>query len=716
MNKYFTKENFVTFLDFIKNKYAKYEDVSLSGLKTMKLSSSDGILNIGEDVIDDIEGSIGMHINQGKYYYCEEPVAKINFFPYRMCDNRIMGEAAIQFKTENTNEVIEVSGGNDWKWFTGSGQIPSFKGNSIYQINLSSDNADTPTIFAEVNSYETINMEEETETQYSSYIKITYNPSDAEFVTANYNWLNKVGEEVIGVLYAADGKNFENVDIANLKKNNKLRKSSENKPIVLFKFDESSMVDFTDLLNNVSFYDFEIKINASRIKCMYRMFYNSSNNYKFNKIDLTGINESNRFFENESCLQQMFVSMFENCSMSGKDDGTKFKLFGKDGDINTGIDTTNATTLSRMFCNGPLTDIHCNPDQPNDDLNDFKNGPNNIFRRLRFDKCQNFSGMFSGCKFNDLTFKHIITNLDWNIRTAISNNEIILDFSNMFEVCPYINGIQLQEIFDLVINLFEYSKATSLDNINKKYVTVLNMDSMFAGCKSMDDLAQFGLNWFQSEPYLREIHMAHIFEGCPRAYNVPIISLITSTEVDNRQLANLFIVDMGYMFANSFTVNSEYELKNTQQWLIRAEDNPNIVISMESMFENCPLYNIKSKKLSLWHQESSINLINEDSYITGSYIYESRIRCVNMFADTSNSSKPFDIDWFMKTGKLSDSTNKNHLPIMEFKGMLDENNAGRINIRGYRPDLSDDRPYALYEVLKNVYANTNIYDNIHTIN
>lgn len=716
-NKYFTDNNLETFLGILNSRYANRNETSLgAGLALTQLFANDsGALEVDAN---------GIEATQGKYYYCEDPVLEVKLNGYKYIDTKIMGEVAIQFKTAETRrdengddvrvESVPVLGGDDWYWCTASGSKPVFKGNSMYQIKLTSDQ--NGSIFAEVNSYETINIEAIDPETYS-YIKITYNPSDTEFESANYTWLNGMNDTLIpSILFAADGNNYEEISINDLKKNRKLKKSADKKPVLIFKFNDSDMITFENLLENVNFDEFEININASRIISMHKMFYSSTNTHTFTKINLSGISESERFFENTtSCKNNMFEYMFAGRKMNIKDDsGEKFILFGIDDyGKYTGIETKNALSLEGMFYNGPLTDAHCAySNKTTSDINNYKSGPNNIFKRLSFNKCTNFVGMFYGCKFNDLYFDNIIDNLDWNARLDNDMSAIVLDFSYMFADCPNIKGAQLKKIYHLIENLTNYS----FESNNTKNVITYCFNGMFEHCNNLDDLSKFELTRiFSKEQSLSNIYMRDMFAGCPRAYNVPVIQIKTS------DVPKLRMVDMTRMFGLSFSSNSKFELVNTKSWILQILTK-DIVIIMDEMFMGCPLSNINSGTLEFFNYNddsySNIEMIDRENFIAGGYIYESRLRMARMFYNTCpTSSESINITWNMQTGSIT-GLDPNKLPYTYIEDILDtDNTKGYITIASSKSDdpldVDKNNGSVLYNMLRNKYANTVIYNNIN---
>lgn len=676
--KYFTDENLKTLITWINEKYMKYDEAKINaGLIVEKLEVEEGVDEDGSTYKIFNVGENGL-IQQGKCYIASEPVSKIIFNPYSILNDNIMGEVDIQFRTAGNFIGADYKDSvADWKWInTNNGLPPVFKKNSTYQIKLTSDQLGT--VFAEVNSFETININGGDVQQTSSFVKISYNPATTDFMPLSNNWLNNSNNNISQLLYAADGSNYTIIELDSLKKSNNLtRASMEKKPVLMITFNESGMVDLSELLNNISFDAFKIGINANRILNMCGMFRSTSNKVtSCTSIDMTGITNPSGFFENIECNPLMFVSMFEGRKISNDSEGKNLKLFDVDVDGNySGLDTSKATTLSRMFYNGAISDR-------------YVSGSNNIFKRLRMDSCYDFSYMFYGCNLSDVYMEDCMQNINWEMRTKAFKGE--LSYESMFENTNITDNALTQ------INGFVNTLSQYFNHNNQSHVSVYNLRRLFKGCKYLEDLYRFDMSHiFEYENQMERFIATEIFANCESALAAPNVRIISN----ETELTNLIQILMDGMFEGAFNNNSNVDLGNVGNWVIDLYNNNDIILDMSRMFAECPLYKL-NKALDICNDQSSINLIKEDGPggEEGS-IYGSRLVCNEMFIGTAGTGS-YSVNWNLKTGVVP-STGK-LLPGSEFNNMLDfDNDKGYIYI-------NDGVDSSLYKVLKSLYKDTHL--------
>ena len=728
VNEYFTKENLKEFLAWLRDKepYVKYDDPRLrSGLELYKsYIDNDGKLLVGEEENNELV------IKQGKYYYdnSSDGISGIKFGKFKTVDNTVMGESAIQFKTKNTQDIIKSEGGDDWNWITNIGTnssdyVPVFKPDSTYLIHLTSDHKK---VFAEVNHCETINMSDIVVGDSKVFIEITYETSSNSVSVISSEWLKKsnIINIVSDILFAADGSNYSSVELSALKNTNKLSCSSNN-PKLLIQFTEEDIcnIDLSYLLNNISFKTFKIQMPARRISSMRYMFAGGSAISSFYKtcysIDLTGITNPDDFFLRGGNPDDMYVGMFMNRKLQADNDGTKLKLFGRIDGAKRGIDTSKATNLSYMFCNGPLKNVHCCPDEnqtssiKGSDTN-YEHGVPNILRCLSFDSCINFKSMFSGCDISKINFFYILKNFNWDNRlnNHSKSNELNCDFSGMFQ------STNIENIDGISNFIYKVFKVPMTNGEKLKRVTSINLSYLFDSCNNINDASKFfNINsigdFFRFESGLETINMSGMFSNCPNLSNTPTLILRHySYDYNTKDEYNpkLKDIDMSGMFQNSgnslsddkfnFRSFENWELSFDTELSIEGEDAKyNSVLNelkMNNMFNNCPLWKLgKQNRSFIFCNAGDIDKPCKSKLIpfNGSAgNITSAMQCTGMFQNTVSNNTSYNLTFNIWTGDIDvyDDNQESINGIGEtgikfdtfedYQDMLDTNNSGIYSI------------------------------------
>ena len=165
----------------------------------------------------------------------------------------------------------------------------------------------------------------------------------------------------------------------------------------------------------------------------------------------------------------------------------------------------------------------------------------------------------------------------------------ITDMSNMFSNCSSLEEINLTNKFNTnkVINMesmFEGCKnLIFLDLSNFDTSNVINMNFMFSGCLSLEEIKL--TNKFNTN---KVIDMKSMFNNCKNLFSLDLSNFDTSN-----------VTDMSYMFSNCSSLK---EIKLVNKF------NTNKVINMESMFNNC--INLISLDLSNFDTSNVTNMNN----------------------------------------------------------------------------------------------------------
>ena len=734
-NQYFTRENLKNFLEWLKEKepfetYNRAHQNSGLELKLLDDVDENGILQIGE--------GDPKRIMQGSYYYYLKGVNGINLHDFYVKDNRVMGEAMVQFKTNKNDGTIACDGGDDWKWILSDGGIvPVLRPDSSYQIHITSDQQENPTIFATLNKFESISVDDVVGGSSNVWIRIEYEVSGNSFEALSTEWLKGIDELLINkVLYAADGINFKAISINTLKTNNKLSNSANN-PVLIVEFLEDRALDFSYLLKNINFDKFNMQIPAKNISSMRGMFMANSSNKSCTSIDLTGISDSNGFNPEGGVFKpaEAFVELFKGRKLKVDSDGTKLKLFGPQ---QSGLNTKYATSLKSMFENGPLLNIHCNPVyDPNNGANDpenYKHGPYNIFRRLNVTNCNDFSCMFAGCNINTIDMAWLLSEMDlskvdWILRKESLSKDATCSYAEMFRGTN-IKDESVKGIYDFIKTISNYDGYTNKEKQLKK----LYLNGLFNSCSNINEAQIFDLSsLIRNHPQLKTVNLSQMFMNCKDLNNVPILDIVGYEEISqgsngvtstiyNPINPELETVLLSSMFEGSGTARTDINFNNFYLWRINpflskngiVDYSKNFELKMDQMFYKCPLYKLKNgsgRVLNFGRRDSDIG--NGDN-----------CDMTRMFAETGYQGKPYNINFNMINGFMWEGdpskTPGNCLEggsVWDFANMydmLDVKNSGEINIYNplYGLGHKDYGDSIVYAGLKNRYMNSIIINNI----
>ena len=266
----------------------------------------------------------------------------------------------------------------------------------------------------------------------------------------------------------------------------------------------------------------------------------------------------------------------------------------------SGLDTSNMTSMSRMFYNSKsLTNI---------DTSGFDTS-----------KVVNMNGMFWGC--NNLK----------NIDVSNFKTSKVTDINNMFADCSSLTTLDLSN-FDTsnVTNMggmfYGCKNLTQLDLSNFDTSNVTGMNSMFHGCNNLTtlDLSNFNTS--------KVVTMSFMFDGCTNLENLNLSSFNTSNvttmysmfselSISKLDLSNFDtsnVTDMSSMF---------YECKNLIQLDLSNFDTSKVTKtgSPYGMFYGCK--NLKTIYVSdLWNMSNvtnSVNMFYNCSSLTGAVPFDS---------------------------------------------------------------------------------------------
>ena len=402
-------------------------------------------------------GDSGPEMKQG-YYYKLGVVENLTLPPFKMTDDKIMGEVAIQF-TPSSNFVFTS---NNVMWPSNS--YPYFTNNSEYVIKIVT--GDGEKLYGECIKYGNMEVPE-------GRISIEYKSTDNTDISllSDY-WLtaNKGETSKYRLYYCFEydsgSTNNQYVQIKGdniLNTGKKVYKINKRSNLII-DFDEDSEVDLNRLMSNVEFDSFKvINIDGSKIKnkSLDNMFY-SYNNFVCSCIDLSGINLSTT--DRLSCN-----SLFEGRRIS--EDGLIL------GDVirkyNSATNMFKNCITKETFSHGKLAEM----------MSIILSNTGN---------CYNFTGMFAECDLTELgsglSHEYVyykpnnnsINLVDMFKRTNFAENFDASCLTNLFKYTDLYDNIYMSGMFD-------ESNISDCSNLILEYddKSDLVFTGMFRNCKNL---------------------------------------------------------------------------------------------------------------------------------------------------------------------------------------------------------------------------------------
>ena len=254
----------------------------------------------------------------------------------------------------------------------------------------------------------------------------------------------------------------------------------------------------------------------------------------------------------------------------------------------TGLDTSNMTSMSRMFYNSnSLKSINLSNFNTSKLLyaNNMFNGCTSLesldLSNFNTSKVTNFSNMFRDCqKMKEIN----LSNFDTSSATT---------FANLFHNCSSLTTLDLSSFNTNKVTymgsmFYNCSSLTSLDLSNFNTSNVINMGyGMFYNCKSLKEL---DLSNFDTK---KVIDFSDMFNGCSSLENIELSSFDTTNATN---MANMFYnckslkqLDLSSFNTSKVTNMSKMFLQNNEINTIYVSEkwNTSNVTSSSLMFHSC---------------------------------------------------------------------------------------------------------------------------------